>query len=116
MNNQASNPSQTVTATVIEGPAEFEMPLIHQAFVPFHNLWGINSCFLRGAFDLDIETLLAGCTSGSPVVASGQRMAGFLRFGPGRVRCADGKTIRFEIPEGQALIHLSGGTEREETR
>jgi len=114
MKKQVFNPSQTVIATVIEGPSEFEMPLVHQAFVPFHNLWGINSCFLRGAFDLDIETLEAGCTSGSPVVASGQQMAGFLRFGPGRVRCSDGKTIRFEIPEGQALIHLVGGTEREQ--
>jgi hypothetical protein len=66
---------EKVTASVIEGPAEFEMPLIHQAFVPFHNLWGVNSCFLRGPFDLDIETLEAGCTSGSPVVASGYHTA-----------------------------------------
>jgi hypothetical protein len=80
MKKQVFNPSQNVTATVIEGPSEFEMPLVHQAFVPFHNLWGINSCFLRGAFDLDIETLEAGCTSGSPVVASGRQMAGFLQF------------------------------------
>lgn len=114
MNKSIPEGLQKVTTTVIEGPAEFEMPLIHQAFVPFHNLWGVNSCFLRGAFDLDIETLLAACTSGSPVVASGQQMAGFLRFGPGRVHCADGRTIRFEIPEGQALIHLSGGTEHEQ--
>ncbi len=36
---------------IIEGPARFEMPLIHQAFAPFHNPGEYNSCFLRGPFD-----------------------------------------------------------------
>jgi len=90
------------------------MPLVHQAFVPFHNIWGMNSYFLNGPFDLDIEMLEAGCTSGSPVVATGQQFAGFLRLSPGRVHCEDGHVIHFEIPDGQALLHMVGGTEREQ--
>jgi len=99
---------------VIKGPAHFDMALIHSAFVPFHNLWGMNSYFLTGKFDLDIQTLGSGSTSGSPVVATGQQLAGFLKFGPGRVTSQDGSTIHFEIPEGQSLLVIAGGTEREQ--
>ncbi len=98
---------------IVEGPGTWEMPLAHSVFVPFHNHWGRNSYFLHDPFDLNIHTLPAASTSGSPAAASGGRMGGFLTNGPGRVSC-DGKTVVFHIPEGQKLVAIEGGSEREQ--
>ena len=99
--------------TVILGPATHEMPLVQTAFAPFHNIWMRTAYFLHGSFDLDILTLDSYCTSGSPVVASGFRMGGFLTPAGGRVT-SDGKTVVFHIPEGQKLLAIEGGEERKQ--
>ena len=99
---------------IITAPGTFEMPLVHSAFTPFYNLWGHNSYFHRQPFSVDIHEIDATSTSGSPIVATEFRMAGFLTPAPGRVSLT-GQTIRCEIPEGQKLVVLEGGTEREQS-
>jgi hypothetical protein len=102
-----------MTEQILVGPDTFEMPLIHSAFTPFYNLWGHNSYFHRQPFSVDINEVDATSTSGSPVVATEFRMAGFLTSAGGRVSLEGGK-IRCEIPEGQKVVVLEGGTEREQ--
>lgn len=99
--------------TILTGPAVHEMPLVHSAFTPFYNLWGHNSTFHRLPFQADIATVDATSTSGSPIVATAFTLAGFLRPGPGSVSL-QGQRIHCEVPEGQKLLVLEGGSEREQ--
>jgi hypothetical protein len=98
---------------ILVGPDVFEMPLVHSVFAPFYNLWGHNSYFHRQPFSVDINEIDATSTSGSPIVATAFTLAGFLTPAGGRVSLEGGK-IRCEIPEGQKLLVLEGGTEREQ--
>lgn len=98
---------------ILEGPATHEMPLVHSAFVPCHNIWMRNSYFLTGEFELDVQNLPSGCTSGSPAASSGFEMAGFLTPADGRI-VGDGDKVVFHAPEGQKLLVVSGGSEQEQ--
>ena len=99
--------------TIIPGPDTVEIPLLHSAFVPCHNLWGHNSYFLRGTFDIDVLRLPATSTSGSPAVCSGGRLLGFLTNGEGRFTC-DGRSVTAHVPENQRAIVIEGGAEKEQ--
>jgi hypothetical protein len=72
-----------------------------------------NTYYLNGPFDLDILSLEAACSSGSPTIASGDRFAGFLSPEGGRVH-SDGKTVTLEAPKGQSILAAEGGDEDEQ--